>query len=137
MYERMLNKREEPSTEEMTAFCGENGKRFTLLNKWLTETFHTEQRIVFPYGNHYGWCISHKMKNKLICNIFAEDNVFTVMMRLSDRQYQTVYSQLQEYARDLIDNKYPCGNGGWIQYRVTGEEQFDDIKTLLAVKCTG
>lgn len=27
-------------------------------------------------------------KNKLICNIFAEDNAFTVMMRLSDQQYQ-------------------------------------------------
>ena len=136
MYERMLDKQAEPSIEEMAVFCGENAERFSLLNEWLTSVFHTEERIVFPYGNHYGWGVSHKVKNKLICNIFAEDNAFTVMMRMSERQYQTVYSQLQKYARDLIDNKYPCGDGGWIHYRVTGEEQFDDIKTLLAVKCS-
>ena len=28
MYERMLNKQVMPSIEEMTAFCGENGKGF-------------------------------------------------------------------------------------------------------------
>ncbi|MCR2048892.1 DUF3788 domain-containing protein [Acetatifactor muris] len=136
MYERMLDKLAKPIIEEMAVFCGENAERFSLLNEWLASVFHTDERIVFPYGNHYGWGVSHKVKNKLICNIFAEDNAFTVMMRLSDRQYQTVYSQLQEYARGLIDNKYSCGDGGWIHYRVTEEEQFDDIKTLLAVKCS-
>ena len=136
MYERMLDKLAKPTIEEMAVFCGENAERFSLLNEWLASVFHTDERIVFPYGNHYGWGVSHKVKNKLICNIFAEDNAFTVMMRFSDRQYQTVYSQLQEYARGLIDNKYSCGDGGWIHYRVTEEEQFDDIKTLLAVKCS-
>ena len=134
MYERMLDKQAEPSIEEMAVLCGENAERFSLLNEWLTSVFHTEERIVFPYGNHYGWGVSHKVKNKLICNIFAEDNAFMVMMRMSDRQYQTVYSQLQEYARDLIDNKYPCGDGRWIHYRVICQEHFEDIKTMLAVK---
>ena len=134
MYERMLDKQAEPSIEEMAVLCGENAERFSLLNEWLTSVFHTEERIVFPYGNHYGWGVSHKVKNKLICNIFAEDNAFTVMMRMSERQYQTVYSQLQKYARDLIDNKYPCGDGRWIHYRVICQEHFEDIKTMLAVK---
>lgn len=58
------------------------------------------------------------------------------MMRLSDRQYKSVYGQLQKYTRDYIDNRYPCGDGGWIHYRVTREEHFDDIKTLLSVKCS-
>lgn len=30
---------------------------------------------------------------------------------------------------------YPCGNGGWIHYRVTCKEQFADITSLLSVKC--
>lgn len=136
MYERMLNKQVTPAIEEMTEFCGENAERFSLLNEWLTSVFHTEQKIVFPYGNKYGWGIAHKKKNKLICNIFAEDNAFTVMMSLPDRQYNTVYGELQKYAREHIDNKYPCGDGGWIHYRVTCEEHFDDIKTLLSVKCS-
>jgi len=55
MYERMLNKTEEPTIAEMTAYCGENGGFFTSLNEWLSQTFATEQKVVFPYGNQYGW----------------------------------------------------------------------------------
>ncbi|MCI8773645.1 MAG: DUF3788 domain-containing protein [Lachnospiraceae bacterium] len=136
MYERMLNKQVMPTIVEMTEFCGENGECFSALNAWLTSAFHTEQKIVFPYGNKYGWGISHKKKSKLICNVFAEDNAFTVMVRLSDKQYSTVYDQLRKDTQESIDNKYPCGDGGWIHYRITCREHFDDIKTLLSVKCS-
>ncbi len=57
------------------------------------------------------------------------------MMRLSDKQYKSVHDQLHKYTRECIDNRYPCGNGGWIHYRITCNEHFDDIKTLLSVKC--
>ena len=136
MYERMLDKQVTPTIEEMMKFCGENSERFSLLNEWLTSAFGTEQTIVFPYGNKYGWGVAHKKKSKLICNVFAESNAFTVMMRLSDKQYKTVYNQLRKYTQEYIDNNYPCGDGGWIHYRVTCEEHFDDIKTLLSVKCS-
>ena len=136
MYERMLNKQATPTIEEMAKFCGENSERFSLLNEWLASAFNTEQKIVFPYGNKYGWGVAHKKKNKLICNVFAEDNAFTVMMRLSDKQYKTIYIQLQKYTKEYIDNRYPCGDGGWIHYRITCKEHFDDIKTLLSVRCS-
>lgn len=136
MYERMLDKQIMPSIEEMTAFCGENGERFSALNEWLESAYNADQKIVFPYGNHYGWGVAHKIKSKLICNVFAEDNAFTVMMRLSDKQYQSVYEKLHKYTQEAIDNKYPCGDGGWIHYRVTNGEHLEDIKILLTVKCS-
>ena len=52
-------------------YCGENGERFILLNQWLGKTFETEQQIVFPYGNQYGWGVAHRKKRKLLCNVFA------------------------------------------------------------------
>lgn len=135
MYERMLSKQEKPTVEEMTEYCGENSERFAMLNEWLTASFGTEQRQVFPYGNSYGWGIAHKVKSKLICNVFAENNSLTVMMRLSDKQWQGVYDRVQKYTQEHIDSRYPCGDGGWIHYRITSQEHFEDIKTLLAVKC--
>lgn len=84
---------------------------------------------------HYGWGIAHRKKSRLICNVFAEDNVFSVMMRLSDEQYKSIYGQLQQYAQECIDEKYPCGDGGWIHYLVTCKERIDDIQKLLSVKC--
>lgn len=136
MYERMLDKKVTPSIEEMEKYCGENSERFSSLNGWLTDSFGTEQKIVFPYGNGYGWGVAHKKKSRLICNVFAENGAFTVMMRLSDRQYKSVYDKLQANTRECIDNKYPCGDGGWIHYRVNCRENFEDIKILLNVKCS-
>lgn len=132
MYERMLDKQVKPTLEEMSDFCGENGRLFILLNEWIEKSFDTDWQIVFPYGNKYGWGIAHKKKKKLVCNVFAENNAFTVMMRLSDKQYQSVYEQLSKYMQDYIDNKYPCGDGGWIHYRITCQNDIEDIQTLLS-----
>lgn len=136
MYERMLDKQYTLTVDDMTEYCGHTAPLFTLLNEWLSKIHETLQELSFPYGNQYGWCITHRKKKKLICHIFAEDNAFTVMMRLSNKQFESVYEKLQEYAQGYIDKKYPCGDGGWIHYRVTCKEEFNDIQTLLSVKCS-
>ena len=134
MYERMLDKHTSPSIEEMTAYCGDCGSLFTALNEWITNLLATESKVVFPYGNKYGWGIAHHRKAKLICNIFAENGAFTVMLRMTDKQFQFVYGQLSAYAQHHIDHKYPCGDGGWIHYRVSCQAHLTDIQTLLSLK---
>ena len=136
MYDRMLNKQVVPTADEMTAYCGECAKIFAQLNGWLSDTYGTVQEVVFPYGNQYGWGIAHKRKKKLMCNIFAEDQAFTVMIRLSDKQFELVYGTVHTYMKEYIDHKYPCSDGGWIHYRVTCREHLADIEKLLAVKCS-
>lgn len=136
MYERMLNKQIVPTMEEMAAYCGESAERFSEINDWLTTAFSTEQKVVFPYGNKYGWGIGHYKKKQLICNIFAESGSFTVMIRLTNTQYESIYKELMKYTQEYIDNKYLCGDGGWIHYRVTCQEHLEDIKKLLKVKCS-
>ena len=79
--------------------------------------------------------IGHYKKKKLVCNIFAEAGAFTVMMRLTNKQYEAIYDSLKKYAQKCIDNKYPCGDGGWIHYRVTCQEHYEDILKLLKVNC--
>ena len=136
MYERMLNKQAVPTIEEMTAYCADNAERFSMINEWLTTTFHTEQKVVFPYGNYYGWGIGHYKRKKLMCNIFAEAGAFTVMMRLTNTQYETIYEAVQKYTQNCIDHKYPCSNGAWIHFRVICQEHYEDILKLLEVKCS-
>ncbi len=133
MYERMLNKSEVPTIAAMTTYCGETAALFTELNEWLSTEYGTVQTIVFPYGNSYGWGISHKRKGKLVCNVFPENGAFVIMLRMSDLQFASVYDQLGDYTKNYIDNKYPCNNGGWIHDRVTDRAQLADAKTMLAV----
>lgn len=136
MYERMLNKRKTPTIEEMTAYCSETATMFTKLNECLTVEYDTVQTVVFPYGNKYGWGISHKQKGNLVCNVFPENGAFSVMLRMSDTQFASVYDRLDKYTKACIDGKYPCHDGGWIHYRVTDGAKFEDIKILLMVKCS-
>ncbi len=134
MYERMLNKSKAPTIAAMTTYCGETAALFTELNEWLSTEYGTAQTIVFPYGNSYGWGISHKRKGKLVCNVFPENGAFVIMLKMSDLQFASVYDKLGNYTKDYIDNKYPCNNGGWIHDRVTDRAQLADAKTMLAVK---
>lgn len=134
MYERMLNKKVKPTMEEMTSFCRENGDYFVLLNEWLSDTFGTEPQIEFPYGNKYGWGIAHRKGKKYLCTVFAEENAFTVMIRLTNKQYANVYEKVRKRTQDYIDQKYPCGDGGWVHYRIISEEDFEDAKLLIAAK---
>lgn len=107
MYERMLHKQIVPTIEEMTEYCAENVKRFSMINDWLTTASNTKQKVVFHYGNTDGWGIGHYKKKKLMCNIFAEAGAFTVMLRLTNVQYEA------------------C------------QEHYKDIKKMLEVKCLG
>ena len=65
MYEKMLNKQEVPSMEDLIAYCGANGALFQELNSYLTEEWNTQTLIRFPYGNSYGWGVKHSIKISL------------------------------------------------------------------------
>lgn len=60
-------------------------------------------------------------------------------IELNETEFDGLLKFLQvkrkENAKEYIDNKYPCNDGGWIHYRVTAEEQLADISTLIATKC--
>lgn len=134
MYERMLDKSCVPTVEDMQVYCGTNGAGFAELNAFVGDVFATEQKIKFPYGNSYGWCVAHYVGKKLICNVFAEREAFTVMLRLTNRQFDAAYTDVSAETQQRIDHKYPCGDGGWLHYRVTNEEQMRDVQTLLKCK---
>lgn len=134
MYERMLDKQEEPTLENMYAYCGACAPLFMEINAFAAETLGTEQSIRFPYGNKYGWCVAHRVKSKLICNIFAERDAFTVMLRLSDKQFHAVYEKVGSDMQRKIDERYPCGDGGWLHVRVTNQAALQDVKELLRQK---
>ena len=135
MYERMLNKQEVPTYETLCDYCGHTSLLFHALHSFLSDTFQTTQEIRFPYGKAYGWGVSHRKGKKLICDVFAEADSFTVMLRLTNEQFKHAYEAVQASTRTLIDNKYPCGGGGWIHYRILTEADLKDVELLLTMKC--
>lgn len=59
--------------------------------------------------------------------------------RMLDKQNKPTIEEMTSYCgenAEFIDNRYPCGDGGWIHYRITCKKNFEDIQMLLAVKCS-
>ena len=131
----MLDKQTRPTFDDMAAYCGKGMELFVRVNDWLSNVCHTTQEISFPYGNNYGWAVAHRKKKKLICNVFAENGAFTVMIRLTNNQFHMVYDQMEKETQARIDGRYPCGDGGWLHYRVTSEAHLCDIQKMLEMKC--
>lgn len=137
MYERMLNKQKQPSYEEFTAYCGDCKALFEKTDVFLTGQLKAEKEMRFPYGSHYGWGMKYHIKTKHLCDVFAENGAFTVMLRLTDAQFNKIYDGALPKTKELIDHKYPCGSGGWIHYRVLDEQQVEDVCKMLRIKAGG
>lgn len=134
MHERMLDKTNEPTFTELLHFCGEAGELWREVESFLQANYDLEKEIRFPYGKDYGWGVSYKHRGKHICDIHAEANAFTVFFQIRSDAIDTVKEGLSEYALKVWDNRYPCGSGGWMRYRVTAKEQLADIQKLLPAK---
>lgn len=134
MYERMLDKAVKPDFNALADYCGKRKEEFLAYNDFLAETMNTVSEIRFPYGNAYGWCVTHRRGKKLVCDVFAEADAFNVMIRLPDKASMSVYDSLGEYAKECVDERYPCGEGGWLHYRVSEPWQLSDLMRLTALK---
>lgn len=134
LYERMLDRTAEPDYDEMAAYCGAAETYFRALNETLSDKHETQRRIRFPYGNTYGWGVKHERKKKHVCDVFAERDAVNLMIRLSNRQIASVYTDLSACGREACDHKYPCGDGGWLHYRIVSEEGLADALRLVAAR---
>jgi len=114
----------------MVQYCEGHGLNFDRFNSWIKQTYSALSEVKFPYGNSYGWCVSFHKRKKLIYNLFPEKGAFCVMVKRTDTQFKKVYENVSEYAKELIDHKYPCNNGGWIHFRVNSGKSYQDIITI-------
>lgn len=134
MYERMLDKQTEPLFNEMISYCGEAGKLWLELDAYLKDNLGMKGCIRFPYGKKYGWSVKYSLKSKHICDVFAENGAFMVLIRISNDAIKLIYNALSDYAKAVCDNKYPCGSGGWLNYRVISDEQLQDLMKIIDTK---
>lgn len=134
MFERMLDKKNQPSFEEMVAYTLKLSSSFKEINNYIKSKYETTTLIKFPYGNNYGWGVKHEVKTKHFCYVFPEVNSFTVMIRLLNKNINQIKDNLDDYSKLQIENMYPCGQGGWLHYRVISDENMNDLKKIINVK---
>ena len=134
----MLNKEIIPTKDNIKDFIGENAvKNMNLLLKSLEKIIEINTELRFPYGNKYGW--GYKFiygKNKHLLDLFFEKGSINIMLRVAINSEHEIekYNKLSEEGKRYWENKNPCGNGGWIHYRVKNKKHLKDIGIFLSIK---
>ena len=140
MYERMLDKTEQPTTGAVESYMGPES--FDLLAEFeerLGSHCQLSKEMKFPFGNSYGWGYKYSRGATHICYAFFEAGAFTVMLQLGGNhvpKVEALLSELLPATRKLWEERYPCGNqgGGWLHYRVLSERELQDIVELVKIK---
>lgn len=84
MYERLLEKALSPTFTDLLKYSGACSDLWLVLDDYLQKEFSAERQIRFPYGNNYGWSTKYSLKNRHICDVFAENGAFAVHFRVSN-----------------------------------------------------
>jgi hypothetical protein len=141
MYERLLDKNNKPSPEQVIEHLGEGSfKRLLSLEGFLKANYSLSREMRFPFGNSYGWGYKYSHKSTHLCYVFFEDRAFTVTIQIGDKRVHLIedaLSDLSPKAQELWANRYPCGeNGGWVHYRVLTDPELADIYAFISAKRT-
>ena len=138
MHERMMNKAEIPTDEQIRGHLGEAAyKNLTLFNSKLSETFDLTLEKKFPFGNEYGWGYRYSVKKKQLIYLFFERGSLNMMIRVDEPKNEkesVLLNGLSAKGKECWKNKYPCGNGGWIHYRIITREDLKDAGIFLSLR---
>lgn len=132
MYERLPNKKEIPTLEEILKYIGKEKGLFENVDAFLIGEINSEKAIKFDTHSRC-WKMSYHVKRKYICDIIVEKDAFTIVTRLSEEDIKKVYDDISLYAKECIDNS-PFRHGGWIEYRVLAFEHLENAKIILRVR---
>lgn len=138
MGDRMLCKNNIPTEKEIFEHIGNNAE---VLLKQFEEAFEKQydmqKELKFPFGNNYGWGYKYSHKTKHLCYVFFESGEIDIMMQISSKDKEKLNEVINEglsLTKELWKNRYPCSDGGWINYRPKAQEDITEIMRLLAFK---
>lgn len=138
MYERMLNKEIRPSIDEIINYIGNSSyELLQQLEKEFNSKYDIARELRFPYGNSYGWGFKYNHKTKHLCDVFFEKNAITVTIQISGNKIEKFNEHLKDFlpkTKKLWEERYPCGNGGWVHYRALSDKELIDIVKLIEIK---
>jgi hypothetical protein len=138
MGDRMLYKNDIPTEKEIFEHIGNNAK---VLLKQFEEAFEKQydmqKELKFPFGENYGWGYKYSHKTKHLCYVFFESGEIDIMMQISSKDKEKLNEVINEglsLTKEVWKNRYPCSDGGWINYRPKAQEDITEIMRLLAFK---
>lgn len=135
---RLTNPAAPPTQDEISALLGKKpAERMEKLEAFLYSAYELNRELKFPFGDSYGWGYKYSHKSKMLCYLFFEKDAFTVTLSIGKPELPRLQKELPSLlpkTQELWQNRYPCGEGGWIHYRVLCEEELVDVEKLISIR---
>jgi len=133
-YQRLLNKEEKPSTNEIINTIGKRSCLWIEIHKYIEGNYNFTSELVF-WTKNYGWTIRYKKGSRTICYFFPEEEAFSVLIVLGKKQAENVYlSRLNMKTRSIFQNTEQLHDGRWLWVRALTQSDVESIKVLLNAK---
>lgn len=136
--ERLLDNKVIPTEETIKAFVGPSSyNRLNKIDSFLQNTYDISKELKFPFGSSYGWGYKYSCHGKLLLYIFFENGRLTATITIGKGEVNKLTASLSSMLPKtalLWENRYPCGDGGWIHYPVENDIELEDIKKLILLK---
>lgn len=136
--ERFMDKSVSPTSSEINELLGREAcERLLKFEIFMKNSYDLIRQLKFPFGNNYGWGYKYSHKSKLLCYVFFEKGSFTVTITIGKNELKKLYNELDNMlpkTKKLWENRYPCGDGGWIHYRIENDDELEDVQKLICIK---
>lgn len=135
---RFFDKSKAPGPSEIEQLLGAYAmERLKRLDSFFKSNYNVVRELKYPFGNQYGWSYKYSTSGKMLCYVFFEEGTFTVTITIGKNEVSKLTEELPKMlqkTRELWASRYPCGEGGWIHYRIERDNELPDIQKLIRIK---
>jgi len=118
------------SIEEIMSFSSRKDDWIQLESK-LSEDYILD-KIIIKDSPSQGWGgVNYRVGKNFLCYIHPERKSLFIAIQISEEKIEKIKSQLSEYCLKVWENRYPCGKGGWMWYRLSNSYQVDEVRLLF------
>ena len=136
-FERMLNKENQPATQDIIDYLGKDAEEaWNDIISFIADNYNFAPETVFD-GNKYGWAIRYRHSGKSLCTLHPEKGAFTVLIVLGKTETEQTLAELNSFSpgvASIISSAKQYHDGRWLWIRVLKQYDTGDIKRLLQIK---
>ena len=135
-YERLLNKGNKPSKDEIEKNIGERLSHWLEIHQYIEKNYDFTQELVF-FTKKYGWAVRYRRQGRTMAYFFPEQGAFSVLLILGKKEAEVANlfkAKLNKEVQTVFDNTEQLHDGRWVWIRVLTTSDIDDIKRLLPLK---
>ena len=133
-YERLLNKEDKPSDEEIIKTIGKSSHLWLEMHKYIKENYDFTSELVF-WTKKYGWTIRYKKSGRTFGYFFPEKGAFSVLMVLGKKEAESInLTKLNKKVKEIFNNTEQLHDGRWLWIRILTKSDVECIKEFLRAK---